>query len=342
MDSDCESSSSSSNVGRRGRISSPDSTADSRGALGCVLVAGCTGFLGQYLTLEALGQGWEVHALVRPETLDDLQKDAMRRQFSSMGAKVVIASYDDHESLVKACRSVDVVLSCVGVSGVEAQLKLIKAAKEADCVSRFVPSEFGAYTKAMTSCGCAGKYAAKQAVQEELEKSGLGYMFVTSYCLTSCWVPGLGNMGQPCPPEDVVPIIGDGSAKAIFVDEIDVARYTIRAMADPRTLNKTVHITPRANILSQNDLVSIWEEKTGAVLKKAFVAPAEIEGHMKGTDDPAASALLQLQCAMFVVGSTLVPRDPRDLELTELYPSLQYTPVDDYLEHFLCPTFGPC
>ncbi len=57
----------------------------------------------------------EVHALVRPETLDDLQKDAMRRQFSSMGAKLVIASYDDHESLVKACRSVDVVLSCVGV-----------------------------------------------------------------------------------------------------------------------------------------------------------------------------------------------------------------------------------
>ncbi len=66
------------------------------------------------------------------------------------------------------------------------------------------------------------------------------------------------------------------------MDEIDVARYTIRAMGDPRTLNKTVHITPHANILSQNDLVSIWEEKSGAVLKKAFVAPAEIEGHMKG------------------------------------------------------------
>jgi hypothetical protein len=63
--------------------------------------------------------------------------------------------------------------------------------------------------------GRTGKYAAKQAVQEELEKSGLGYMFVTSYCLTSCWVPGLGNMGQPCPPEDVVPIIGDGSAKGM-------------------------------------------------------------------------------------------------------------------------------
>lgn len=63
---------------------------------------------------------------------------------------------------------------------------------------------------------------------------------------------------------------------------MDVARYTICAMGDPRTLNKTVHITPRANILSQNDLISIWEQKSGAVLKKELVATSVVADTIKG------------------------------------------------------------
>lgn len=68
---------------------------------------------------------------------------------------------------------------------------------------------------------------------------------------------------------------------------MDVARYTIRAMGDPRTLNKTVHITPPANILSQNDLISIWEQKSGAVLKKEFVATSAVADTLKGELDLA-------------------------------------------------------
>jgi hypothetical protein len=62
----------------------------------------------------------------------------------------------------------------------------------------------------------AGKYCTKRAVQEALEKSGLGYMYVTSYCLTSFWGPGLGMLGHAQPPVETVEVLGDGSAKGGF------------------------------------------------------------------------------------------------------------------------------
>ncbi len=59
----------------------------------------------------------------------------------------------------------------------------------------------------------AGKYGAKRAVQEALEKTGLGHMYVTSYCLTSFWGPGLGMLGRAEPPVEAVEVLGDGTAK---------------------------------------------------------------------------------------------------------------------------------
>lgn len=53
-----------------------------------------------------------------------------------------------------------------------------------------------------------------------------------------------------------------------------------------------------------------------------------------GTDDPCASALLQLEYCMFVLGAAKL-RDSCDVELTELYPHMPYIRVADYLDNFL-------
>ena len=45
--------------------------------------------------------------------------------------------------------------------------------------------------------------------------------------------------------------------KVIWVDEDDIATYTIRAIVDPQTENRRVHIRPPANILSQGQVVEI-------------------------------------------------------------------------------------
>ncbi|GKB09231.1 isoflavone reductase [Tanacetum coccineum] len=46
---------------------------------------------------------------------------------------------------------------------------------------------------------------------------------------------------------------------ACFMDEDDVATYTIKTIDDPRMLNKTLYLRPDENIVTQNQLVEKWE-----------------------------------------------------------------------------------
>jgi len=47
----------------------------------------------------------------------------------------------------------------------------------------------------------------------------------------------------------------------VYVSEEDVGTYTIKAVDDPRTLNKTLYLRPPANVLTFNQVVSLWESK---------------------------------------------------------------------------------
>ncbi|KAF8400920.1 hypothetical protein HHK36_014223 [Tetracentron sinense] len=53
------------------------------------------------------------------------------------------------------------------------------------------------------------------------------------------------------PPTDHVVIYGKGGKKCIWNDEDDMAMYTMLAVDDPRTLNKTLYIRPPVNLMTQ-------------------------------------------------------------------------------------------
>lgn len=58
--------------------------------------------------------------------------------------------------------------------------------------------------------------------------------------------------------------------------EEDIAMYSIKVANDPRTCNRVVIYRPSKNIVSQNDLISLWEQKTGNKFIKDFVSEEEI------------------------------------------------------------------
>ncbi len=58
--------------------------------------------------------------------------------------------------------------------------------------------------------------------------------------------------------------------------EEDVAAYTVKAATDPRVANRVIIYRPPGNIVSQLDLISSWEKKTGRTLKKINVPEEEI------------------------------------------------------------------
>ena len=68
----------------------------------------------------------------------------------------------------------------------------------------------------------------------------------------------------------------------IFVDEDDVASYTVKCIDDPRTLNKTIYLRPPENILSQNELIAKWEKLSGKILEKIPIPADEFLASMEG------------------------------------------------------------
>ena len=68
----------------------------------------------------------------------------------------------------------------------------------------------------------------------------------------------------------------------MVVDEENIATYTIKAVEDPRTLNKTLHLKPPANILSFNETVSLWEKKIGNTLEKTYIPEDQLLKKIQG------------------------------------------------------------
>lgn len=69
---------------------------------------------------------------------------------------------------------------------------------------------------------------------------------------------------------------------AIFNKEEDIGAYTIKAVDDPRTLNKILYIRPPANTISFNDLVSLWEKKIGKTLERIYVPEEQLLKNIEG------------------------------------------------------------
>lgn len=76
-------------------------------------------------------------------------------------------------------------------------------------------------------------------------------------------------------------LFGGGHA-AVYVDEDDVAAYTIKTIDDHRTLNKTLYIRPPQNILSQRQIIEMLEKLTGKELDKSIISQQDFLASMKG------------------------------------------------------------
>ncbi|KAH9294326.1 hypothetical protein KI387_040473, partial [Taxus chinensis] len=87
-----------------------------------------------------------------------------------------------------------------------------------------------------------------------IEAEGIPYTYVCSNYFATYFVPNLGQLGLTVLLRDTGSILGDGNAKVVFVKEEDIGTFTIKAVGDPRTLNKKLYLRLPANTYSFNDL----------------------------------------------------------------------------------------
>ncbi|MED6144407.1 hypothetical protein PIB30_015411 [Stylosanthes scabra] len=298
-----------------------------------VLIVGGTGYLGKRLVKASLVEGHETYVLYRPEIGVDIEKVQLLLSFKEQGAKLVTGSLHDHQSLVNAVKQVDVVISAI--SGVHIrshqillQLKL-----------RFLPSEFGTDPARMEHALEPGRvtFDDKMVVRKAIEDANIPHTYVSANCFAGYFLGGLYQLGTIMPSRDSVILYGDGSVKAITVDEDDIAKYTIKSIDDPRTLNKTVYIRPPENILSQLEIVQIWEQLIGKELKKSSISAEQFLSSMKGQSYAEQVGMVHYYHVCFegCLANFEIKEEDDGVEACKLYPEVKYTTVYQYMKRYL-------
>ncbi|PIN06215.1 hypothetical protein CDL12_14309 [Handroanthus impetiginosus] len=304
-----------------------------------ILIIGGTGYIGKFIVEASAKSGHPTFVLLRESTISDPVKGKIVEGFKNSGVKILIGDLNDHESLVKAIKQVDVVISTVGQLQLADQTKIIDAIKEAGNVKRFLPSEFGNdvdRTRAVEPAKSTFEIKAK--LRRTIEENGIPYTYVSSNYFAGYSLPTLAQPGAwaPPPPRDKVIIYGDGNAKAVFNDERDIGTYTIRAVDDPRTLNKILYIKPPRNIYSFNELVALWEKKIGKTLEKEYLSEEQLLKQIQESPIPV-NIILAINHSILVKGDqTYFEIEPSfGVEASELYPDVKYTTVEEYLDQFV-------
>ncbi|TKY70407.1 Isoflavone reductase protein [Spatholobus suberectus] len=297
-----------------------------------ILVLGGTGYIGKFVVKASAEAGHPTFALVRESTLSHPEKSKLIESFKSSGVTLLYGDLTDHESLVKAIKQVDVVISTVGGQQIDDQAKVIAATKEAGNIKRFVPSEFGLDVDRHSAVEPAASFLDKKVkIRRAVEAEGIPYTYICSYAFIGYFLPTLGQQNVTAPPRDKVVILGDGNVKGVYVAEEDVGTYTIKAVDDPRTLNKTLCMRPPANVLTFNELVSLWENKIKTTLEKIYIPEDQILKNIQESPFPA-NFILALMHSMLVKEVCTNEIDPSfGVEASEIYPEVKYTTVDNYL-----------
>ncbi|BBN16379.1 protein MpLAR-like4 [Marchantia polymorpha subsp. ruderalis] len=304
-----------------------------------ILIIGGTGWIGRYFVKASAAAGHQTFALIRPQTLSNpgTEKAALLEDFKILGITLLEGSLDDHASLVDALKQVDVVISAV--SHPEEQFPLIEAIKEAGTIKRFFPSEYGLDADRVTLLPpVQNAIGIKSRVRRAIEQAGIPFTIATNTAFASIFLDHFWHWDYETLPRDKVEFFGDGEGRVSFVYEQDIAKFVIKAVDDPRTLNKVLCIRPKLNFLSPKHVVSLWEQKLGHTLEKTYLSAEDMLKKIAGPEGAAVvghytpNIMLAIRYAMFAKGEMDLEPLAHEVEAADLYPDVQYKTVEEFLE----------
>ncbi|KAL9248483.1 Eugenol synthase 2-like protein [Drosera capensis] len=98
-----------------------------------VLMIGGTGYIGKFIVETSVKAGHTTFALVRDSTISDpaAAKASVIQKFHELGVNLLYGGMSEHDSLARAIKEVDTVISAVDLHLVAEQVKIIDAIKEA-------------------------------------------------------------------------------------------------------------------------------------------------------------------------------------------------------------------
>ncbi|KAL5553508.1 hypothetical protein UlMin_040909 [Ulmus minor] len=313
-------------------------TAEKRGR---VLIAGASGFIGQFVAEASLQSGRTTYVLVRPSHGAKLNssKASTIRALQDKGAIIVHGLVNDRETMEKIMKEneIDVVISAVGGANILDQLTLLEAIKNVGSIKRFFPSEFGHdVDRADPVEPGLSMYNEKRKVRRMVEQSGVPYTYICCNSIAS-W-PYFDNThpSEVLPPLDRFQIYGDGTVKAYFVAGTDIGKLTMKTVDDVRTVNKSVHFRPSCNLFNVNELSLLWEKKIGKTLPRVTISEDDLLAAAAENSIPE-SIVASFTHDIFIKGCQVnfSMDGPHDVDVGNLYPEENFKTVDECFDEFV-------
>ena len=205
-----------------------------------ILVAGSTGLLGSEICRQLTAQQKQVRALVRRTSSSEKIAALVK-----MGCSLAEGDFKNKNSLIRACKGCDVVISTVSSTlsrqegdniqtvDQEGNLNLVAAAKEAG-IKQFLFISFrhkNATDNPLT--------AAKRSAEQAISSSGMKYTILQASNFMEIWLsPALGFNYN----DHTAQVPGDGSQLISYVSYKDVAAFTVASVDNDAATNKRLEI----------------------------------------------------------------------------------------------------
>uniref|UniRef100_J3LM66 NmrA-like domain-containing protein n=1 Tax=Oryza brachyantha TaxID=4533 RepID=J3LM66_ORYBR len=306
-----------------------------------LIIVGAPGYIGRFVAEACLDSGRETFILVRPGNACPARAaavDALRQK----GAVVIegcVGGKEGRRSVEASLRAhgVEVVISVMGGASILDQLGLIEAIRAAGTVKRFLPSEFGHDVDRARPVGAGLRfYEEKRRVRRAAEASGVPYTFICCNSIAGWPYYDSTHPSELPPPLDRFQIYGDGTVRAFFVAGSDIGKFTIKAAYDARSINKVVHFRPACNLLSTNEMASLWESKIGRTLPRVTLTEDDLIA-MAAEDVIPESIVASLTHDIFINGcqTDFYIEGPRDIEISSLYPDIPFRTVEECFDDYL-------
>ncbi|KAE8162891.1 NAD(P)-binding protein [Aspergillus tamarii] len=310
-----------------------------------VAVVGASGESGQSIVnalLESTNPKFEVTALTRPQSLNK----PVNAQLQSRGVKIIPADLrGPSEKLVEILTGIDVVISAIYFNSLDDEYPLADAAKAAG-VKRFVQS---ALMIVIPPRGVVSFRDKKEEILNYIQKIRLPYTYIDAGWWHQIMVPRLpsGRFDHILSPaHGDMPITLDGNVRTALSDLRDVGRYVARIIADPRTLNKRVHVYNE--VYTQNKVYELVERLTGEKLHRKYISDAEALAEVKNAreaykQNPTDIRALGEWTAAQLLYSWGIRGDNTPeyaqylgyMNGKELYPDFEYITFEDYVKEAL-------
>ncbi|XP_057517430.1 leucoanthocyanidin reductase-like [Amaranthus tricolor] len=306
---------------------------------GRTLIVGSTGFIGRFIAEACLESGRPTYVLVRSGSSAFSTKTQIIHTLQNKGATIIIGTITDEKWMIKILEDykIEVVISAVGGESILDQFHLIHALKAVGTVKRFLPSEFGHDIERADPVEPGLKmYKEKREVRRAIEEAGIPYTYICCNSIAAWPYHDNTHPADVLPPLDRFHIYGDGNVKAYFVAGTDIGRLTIKVINDHRTINKSVHFRPTNNLLSINELASLWEKKINRNLPRVTITEQDLLNAANEMRIPE-SIVAAFTHDIFIQGCQVnfALDKATDVEATSLYPDTTFRSIDECFDDFV-------